>query len=211
MKLIVFDFDGTLIEGRLIDALAQKFDFVRKLENLSKTTKPSHIQSLRIASLLKGTKLQEVLEVAQSLPLMLGIRETFQKLRTKGYNISIISCSYRQAIEVALEGLPRDYVIANELMEEDGTLTGDIRMPLGWAKKHGCLKHSVCKLAALRKVAEQTGAQKTVAVGNGDVDVCMVEAADLGIAFSPNSPRLVEVAKIVVEKKDLREILKYVT
>jgi hydroxymethylpyrimidine pyrophosphatase-like HAD family hydrolase len=47
-------------------------------------------------------------------------------------------------------------------------------------------------------------------VGNGEVDICMVEAAGLGIAFNPISSDLKRVADVVIDGKDLKQILKYI-
>jgi phosphoserine phosphatase len=196
----------------LIDALARQFNFEEKLRAVLKTTSPGYAQSLRVAELLKNIPLEEVLIASRGLLFMPGAKEMLRILKERGYTIGVISDSYRQAIEAALEGLSVDFVEANELMENDGVLTGKIRMPLGWAKDKGCLNHSVCKLTALRKAANRTGVsmEETVAVGNGDIDICMIEAAGLGVAFNPISPGLIRAADIVIEKKDLREILKHV-
>lgn len=212
MKLIVFDFDGTLIDGRLIDALAWQFNFEERLRSVLDTTGPGHIQSLKVAELLKNIPLEEVFKASKGLVFMPGAKETLRILKERGHTIGVISDSYRQAIEAALGGLPMDFVEANELIENNGVLTGEIRMPLGWMKGEGCIRHSVCKLKALQQVARRFGVsmEETVAVGNGEVDICMVEAAGFGIAFNPISPGLRRAADVVVEKKDLMEILKYV-
>jgi phosphoserine phosphatase len=212
LRLIAFDFDGTLIDGRLIDTLARRFHFEGKLRRVFEETSPGHEQSLRVAELLKGIPLSEVLEASKSLTFTPGARETIKALKGRGYIIGVISDSYKQAIEAALEDLPVDFVEANELEEDGGVLTGKIRMPLGWAKDEGCLNHSVCKLTALGRVAKRfgVGMKETVAVGNGEVDICMVEAAGLGIAFNPISSDLKRVADVVIDGKDLKKILKYI-
>ena len=210
-KLVVFDFDGTLIDGRVIDAIAQKFNLVEELEKVRKITPSGHKHSLEIAKLLKGTKLQDMLQVAKEIPLMPGTSATFQELKNKGCYIGIISDGYRRTIEAATSELPIDFIVANELEVQDGVLTGNVHMPFGWIKKEDCLQHSVCKLAAIHRLAEEVGAsmKEVVAVGNGEVDTCMVEAAGLGIAFNPNSVRLVESAKVVVGEKNLKKILEH--
>lgn len=167
---------------------------------------------MKIAKLLKGIKLQDMLQVAKEMSLMPNAEKTLHELKKVGCITAIISDSYRRAIEAATSELPIDFIIANELEVEDGVLTGNLRMPFGWAKKEGCLEHSVCKLAALKRLAEEIGAnmKEVVAVGNGDVDTCMVEAAGLGIAFNPNSVRLIEAADVVIKEKDLQKVLEHV-
>lgn len=212
MKLVAFDFDGTLIDGRLIDVLARHFGFEKELAEVFETTGPGVEQSSKIAQLLKGLQLHEVLAAAKGPKFMPGASETLRALKDRGYIVGIISDSYKQAIESAVEGLPIDFVEANELVDNDGVLTGEIRAPLGWAKSEGCFKHSVCKLTALRRIARRfgMGMEDTVAVGNGRVDICMIEAAGLGIAFDPISSDLKQVADLVVEQKDLRWILNHI-
>jgi phosphoserine phosphatase SerB len=210
-KLVIFDFDGTLVDGRVIDALAEKFGFTEKLEAIRKTVPLGHKQSLEIAKLLTGLKIQDLLEAVGEMPLMMGAEETIRELKSKGCYIGIISDSYRRAVEAKMSELPIDFIIANELDVQEDIFTGSLHMPLGWIKKENCSKHSVCKLAALRRLAEEVGVNmnEIVAVGNGEVDACMIEAASLGIAFNPNSVRLVEAADVVVKEKDLRKILEH--
>ena len=210
-KLVAFDFDGTLVDGRVIDVMAQKFNFTEELERVRKAMPSGHKQSSEIAKLLKGIKLHDMLRIVKEMPLMPGAEEVLQELKSKGCYIGIISDSYRRAVEARMNGLPVDFIVANELDVRDGVFTGGVHMPFGWVEKEGCLKHSVCKLTALRRLAEGAGAdmEEIVAVGNGDVDTCMVEAAGLGIAFNPNSVRLVEAADVVIKEKDLRRILEH--
>ncbi len=211
-RLVVFDFDGTLVDGRVIDTLAEKFGFTEKLEAVRKRVPSGHKQSSEIAKLLNGLKIRGLLRAVMEMPLMPGARQALQELKSKGCYIGIISDSYRRAVEAKTSELPIDFTIANELDVQDGVFTGDIHMPFGWVKKEGCLEHSVCKLVALRRLAEEVGAdmEEVVAVGNGDVDTCMVEAAGLGIAFNPNSVRLVEAADVVIKEKDLRKVLEHI-
>lgn len=212
MRLIAFDFDGTLTEERLIDILARRFGFEEQLKGVLERTKPGFEQSMEIAWLLRGLSLSDVLATARGSNFLLGVRETLRALKSRRCVVGVISDSYKQAIEAAMEGLPVDFVEANELVDDDGVLTGEIRMPFGWAKSKGCLKHSVCKLAALRRAADRFGVDMadTVAVGNGEIDICMVEAAGLGIALNPTHPELRRAADVVVEGRDLKQILRYI-
>ena len=48
----------------------------------------------------------------------------------------------------------------------------------------------------------------TLAIGDGGSDICMVKAADVGIAYNPKSEQLLDVAKFTVSNfLELEKIL----
>jgi len=79
-----------------------------------------------------------------------------------------------------------DHLAANELVLDEGRLTGELRGPL--VDRAG-------KAAALVRFAEVAGVPvaRTIAVGDGANDIDMLAAAGLGIAFNAK-PVLREVA-----------------
>ena len=61
---------------------------------------------------------------------------------------------FRKKLETIIEGSSPEYEktrrIANELSLENGRISGEIKMPLGWGKaKEQCLKHSVYSATGL--------------------------------------------------------------
>jgi len=209
IKLAVFDMDGTLLADRLIFALADKFGFTKKLETIIEGSSPEHEKTKRIAWLLRGISTQQFYHVLSLIPLSVGTEAVVRELKHRGYILAIISDSYTLATEWLKEKLGFDYTIANELSLENGKISGEIKMPLGWSKtKEQCLKHSVCKLAALVHLSQKTGIplERGVAIGDNLPDVCMLEKAGLGIAFNPKHPKLEEVADIIITE-DLSLVL----
>ena len=209
IKLVVFDMDGTLLADRLIFALADKFGFRKKLETIMEGNSPEYEKTRRIASLLEGIRLEQFYHALSLIPLSVGAESAVRELKQRGYILAIISDSYTLATEWLKERLGFDYTIANELSTENGRLTGEIKMPLGWDKaKERCLRHSVCKLTALVNLSQETGVPlgRCVAIGDNLADACMLEAAGLGIAFNPKHPRVEEAADAVVTE-DLSRIL----
>lgn len=211
-KLVAFDMDGTLLAGRLIFALANRFGFTKKLETIMEGSGPEYEKTKRIASLLEGISLEQFYHVLGLIPLSTGSEAVARELKHRGYILAIISDSYTLATEWLRERLGLDYTIANELILKNGKLTGEIKMPLGWAKaKEQCLKHSVCKLTALVDLSQKTGIPLTrcVAIGDNLADVCMVEEAGLGIAFNPKHPKLEKAADVIISE-DLSRILPFI-
>ena len=68
------------------------------------------------------------------------------------------------------------------------------------------------KATALKQIAEKENIQlkDTVFIGDHHNDVEIAKIAGLSIAFCPNDEELRKVADIIIEKRDLREILKYI-
>ena len=209
IKLVAFDMDGTLLADRLIFVLADRFGFRKKLETIMEGSSPECGKSRRIASLLAGISLQQFYHTLSLIPLSGGAEAAVRQLKRRGYILAIISDSYTLATEWLRERLGLDYTIANELTLENGRLTGEIKMPLGWAKaEEQCLKHSVCKLTALVDLSRKTGIplERCVAIGDNLADACMLEEAGLGIAFNPKYPRVEKAADVIVTE-DLSHVL----
>jgi len=208
-KLVVFDMDGTLLAERLIFVLADRFGFRKMLEMIMEGGGPEYEKTRRIASLLAGITEQQFYHILGHIPLSVGTEATVRELKGRGHILAIVSDSYTLATEWLKEKLGFDYTIANELSLENGKISGEIKMPLGWGKaEEQCLKHSVCKLTALINLSQKTGIplERCVAIGDNLSDVCMLEKAGLGIAFNPKHPRVEKAADIVVTE-DLSRIL----
>jgi phosphoserine phosphatase len=208
-RLVVFDMDGTLITERFIFQLARRFGFEAKLKKIMSRRVPEYEKTRDIASLLKGLATTDIVDTFDRIPLSPGTEATVAALKTDGYVLAIISDSYTIATERLKKRLGFDYTIANELVVKGGRATGEVRMPLNWAKdKKGCLKHSICKLNAMLSLSRKTNIslERTVAVGDNVADICMLEQAGLGIAFNPKA-RSVERSADVTIRGNLEGIL----
>jgi len=131
---------------------------------------------------------------------MEGAEETIKELKKRGYKIATISGSFEVIANRLKEELDLDYAFSNVLHEEDGVLTGEVSGPLVDGSKADVL-NNILKL-------EKISADECAAVGDGANDISMLELAELGIAFNAK-PVLMEMADIVIEKRDLRELLSY--
>ncbi|MGV0791765.1 phosphoserine phosphatase SerB [Mycolicibacterium sp. XJ1819] len=189
-RLIVFDVDSTLIQGEVIEMLAEKVGAQAAVAEVTEAAMRGELdfaESLhrRVATLagLPATVLDDVAEQIQLTP---GARTTLRTLRRLGYFCGIVSGGFRQVIEPLAHELQMDFVAANNLEIVDGKLTGRVIGPV--IDRPG-------KAKALRDFAEQAGVpmEQTVAVGDGANDIDMLAAAGLGVAFNAK-PALREVA-----------------
>ena len=189
-RLIVFDVDSTLIQGEVIEMLAERAGAgaaVAAVTEAAMRGEMDFAESLhqRVAT-LAGLPAEVLDEVAEQLELTPGARTTIRTLRRLGFHCGVVSGWFRQVIDPLAHELMLDFVAANELEIVDGKLTGRVV---------GEVVDRAGKAKALRRFAEQAGVpmEQTVAVGDGANDIDMLNAAGLGVAFNAK-PALREVA-----------------
>ena len=189
-RLIVFDVDSTLIQGEVIEMLAERAGAGAAVAAVTEAAMRGEIdfaESLhRRVATLAGLPAAVVDEVAADLELTPGARTTIRTLRRLGFYCGVVSGGFRQVIDPLAHDLMLDFVAANELEIVDGVLTGRVV---------GEVIDRAGKAKALRDFAEQAGVpmEQTVAVGDGANDIDMLGAAGLGVAFNAK-PALREVA-----------------
>jgi phosphoserine phosphatase len=210
-RLAAFDMDGTLIQGRLVYALAGKFGLSDKVEAIQSGVMAGYQQTKAIASLFAGLTKKDVLAAIESIPLMKNCQQTIAALRDRNYKIGIISDSYTVAARAVADRLQLDFIAANELEIENGMITGKIEMPLGW-DGIGCFcKISVCKRYHLEKFARQfeVPIENTLAIGDTKSDICMIKRAGVGVAFMPKDKEIAKASQKIVQDSDLLKILEF--
>ncbi|WP_328353501.1 phosphoserine phosphatase SerB [Mycobacterium sp. NBC_00419] len=189
-RLIVFDVDSTLIQGEVIEMLADRAgagEAVAAITEAAMRGELDFAESLhaRVAT-LAGLPAEVLDEVSEQLELTAGARTTIRTLRRLGFHCGVVSGGFRQVIDPLAHELMLDFVAANELEIVDGKLTGRVV---------GEVIDRAGKAKALRDFAQAAGVpmEQTVAVGDGANDIDMLAAAGLGVAFNAK-PALREVA-----------------
>lgn len=202
IKLIAFDLDNVLIDGEAIDEIGKLMGVESKISEITKKAMEGDLDfetslNKRVA-LLKGASVEDIREVVFKMPFMEGAEETIAELKKRGYKIATITGSFEIVAERMKDTLGLDYAFSNILHEEEGKLTGQVSGPLVKGSKAEVLKEIM--------EMENIIAEETAAVGDGANDVSMLEEAGLGIAFNAK-PVLKEKADVIVEKRDLKELL----
>ena len=179
--LIVMDADSTLLQGEVIDLLAERAGCAAEVAAVTAAAMAGEVDFAeamhRRLALLAGLDAGVLDEVADNLVLAPGARTLVRTLKRLGYVTAVVSGGFVQVIDRLAGELGVDYVAANTLEVVDGRLTGQLVGPM--VDRAG-------KAAALARFADAAGvpAGQTIAVGDGANDLDMLAAAGLGIAFN---------------------------
>lgn len=203
MKLAVFDFDSTLMDGETLEFLAKELGIdkeVRDITDLAMRGEIDFFESLqKRVSLLKGLEVKKVNEICHKLPLMKGAKEVVSGLKDRGYKVVCFSGGFKNATTYFAEELGLDADFSNVLHEKDGVLTGLVG---------GEMMFNTSKGDMLVRLQQVLGIDRgeTLVVGDGANDISMFRHADIRVAFCAK-PVLREHASIVIDEKNLALLL----
>jgi phosphoserine phosphatase len=202
-KLIVFDMDSTLIDAETIDELARAAGVVSKVEEITKRAMNGDLDFEQALAervrLLKGLPLETALDAVDQINLMPGAAELVLYVKSRGYKTAMISGGFTIAAEMVGKMLGIDFVVSNELLVEDGYLTGEVVGPVTQSDSKAKVFEELARLYNVRP-------EQCVVVGDGANDACIFEIAGFSIAFNPK-PILREYADVVITVKDLRAVI----
>jgi len=206
MKLAVFDFDSTLMDGETIDFLASAYnvgDEVKKITQEAMSGRADFFESLtKRVALLKGMSYDKVMQICNNLPLMNGAKELISELKKMGYKVVCFSGGFRLATNVAKIKLGLDADFANILHEKDGVLTGLVGGDMMFSHSKGDMIERLQDLLQISKA-------DTLACGDGANDLSMFAKASTKVAFCAKEV-LKKEANIIIDTKDLTKILNFV-
>ncbi len=203
MKLAVFDFDSTLMDGETIDFLANELGLKDKVSAITEMAMQGELDFFESLTtrvrLLQGLALKKVNDICHSLPYMNGAKETIVELKKMGYKVACFSGGFKNATTYAKDILGYDADFSNILHSKNHTLTGLVGGEMMFDFSKGEM------LKRLQQILEITP-KDTLVVGDGANDLSMFKYANTKVAFCAKEI-LKKEATIVIEHKDLRNIL----
>ncbi len=180
-RLVVFDMDSTLIQGEVVDELAELLGKKAEVSKLTKAAMEGEMDFqeslIRRVSLLKGLTRKDLDFVYSQIKLSPGAGRLVRALKRMGYRIAIISGGFTYFVERLKNELGVHYAYANALELEDETVTGRLQ---------GLIVDGRRKADLLELLAQQEGVllDQVIAIGDGANDLQMLKKAGLGIAFN---------------------------
>lgn len=203
MKLAVFDFDSTLMEGETLEFIAKEYGIEKLMKEITLSAmegKTDFFESLtKRVALLKGVKEEKINEICKNLPYTKGAKETIAELKKAGYKVVCFSGGYETATIPAQQILGYDAQFSNILHFKNGEMTGHVGGEMMFGDSKGKM---LKRLQTLLNIGEED----TMTVGDGANDLSMFKFAKTKVAFCAK-PVVRENANVIIENKDLTEIL----
>ena len=203
LKLAVFDFDSTLMDGETIDFFADELGIGEEVARITEEAMSGRLdffESLQQrVGLLKGLDYSVVEKISQNLPYMPGAVETIAELKKRGIKVVCFSGGFRSATGYAKDILGYDADFSNVLHHKDGKLTGLVGGDMMFNFSKGDM---IVRLQKILGVTEE----ETMVCGDGANDLSMFAHAGTRVAFCARDI-LKREANIVIETKDLTQIL----
>ena len=203
LKLAVFDFDSTLMDGETIDFFANELGIGEEVARITEEAMSGRLdffESLQQrVGLLKGLEYTVVKKISENLPYMPGAKETIAALKKRGMSVVCFSGGFRSATGFAKDILGYDADFSNVLHAKDGKLTGLVGGDMMFNYSKGDM------LVRLQNILRVTK-EETLVCGDGANDLSMFAHAGTRVAFCAREI-LEKEANIIIKEKNLTQIL----
>jgi phosphoserine phosphatase len=203
-RLLVADMDSTMISVECIDELADYAGLKAEVAEITERAMQGELDfeaalDARVA-LLAGLDADVIDRCREErVRLTPGAATLVRTMRAQGATCLLVSGGFTRFAEPVAEAIGFDRALANELLIDNGRLTGKVKRPIvGAAAKHDALTQAMAELGLQR--------EQTLAVGDGANDIPMIEAAGLGVAYHAK-PAAAAAADARILHNDLTALL----
>lgn len=198
--LLIADMDSTMIEQECIDELAAEAGVGERVADITARAMNGELDFeealVERVGLLKGLPVSIIEHVIENrITPAQGGGTLVATMTANGARAALVSGGFVQFTSRVGARLGFHETRANNLVVEDGYLTGDVARPI---------LGKDAKLQALREFSSDP--EHAIAVGDGANDLAMIEAAGLGVALHAK-PSVAAVAPIRIDHSDLTALL----
>jgi phosphoserine phosphatase len=204
-KLVIFDLDGTLTQERSIweyihIRLGKWYGFAEEYQKQFLVGKISYEEFCeRDAQVWKGMKVEELLGIIKTVPFHPGIDELINYLKQRGLKLSMVSSGLSLLTNWVHQKYGFNYSVSNDLLYEDGILTGKVKIQVYYDKKAEWVE-KILKGFGVR-------AEEVIAIGDSKGDIDMFQMVGFSIAFNSSCEDLDQIASACIQSKNLADII----
>jgi len=204
-KLVVFDLDGTLTRERSIweyvhKRLGKWHGFAEKYQERFLAGEISYEEFCEFdAQVWKGMKAEELLKIVEAVPFHDGVDVLIQYLKDRRLKLALVSSGLSVLSNRVHQKYGFDYSISNDLLQENGMLTGKVRIRVYYDKKAEWVKRILERF--------EVKPEEMIAMGDSRGDLDMLQMAGFSIAFNSSCRDLDQIADLCIQSQNLAEII----
>ena len=204
-QLVIFDLDGTLTKERSVweyihKQLGKWYGFAEEYQNQFLAGKISYQEFCeRDAQVWKGMNVKDLSKIIKSVPFHSGVGELIDYLKNKGLKLAMISSGLSLLSNWVCQKYGFDYSVSNDLLHENGVLTGKVRIQVHYDKKAKWVE----------KILKQFGVQpkEVIAIGDSRGDIDMFQMVGFSVAFNSSCPDLNQIANLSIQSRNITDII----
>lgn len=204
-KLVVFDLDGTLTKERSIweyihVRLGKWYGFAEEYQNQFLAGKISYDEFCeRDAEVWKGMKVEEMMKIVKTVPFHPGTDELISHLKQRGMRLSMVSSGLSLLTHWVHQRYGFDYSVSNDLLHENGVLTGKVKIQVYYDKKAEWVRRILQRFDAKP--------EEVIAIGDSFGDVDMFQMVGFSVAFNSSCEELDNIAMVCIQSQNLADII----
>jgi phosphoserine phosphatase len=204
-KLVVFDLDGTLTQEpsiwKYIHLRLEKwYGFIEKYNAKFLAGGISYKELCEFeAETWAGMKVEDMLEIVKGVPFHPGVDELINYLKEKGLKLAMVSSGLSLLTNWVHQRYGFDYSVSNNLLHENGVLTGKVKIQVYYDKK----------AEWVRKILNQfeVKPEEVIAIGDSKGDIDMFQMVGFSIAFNSSCKDLDKIASVCIQSQNLADII----
>ena len=204
-KLVIFDLDGTLTQERSIweyihKRLGKWYGFAEEYQNQFLAGEISYEEFCeRDAQVWKGMKVEELLKIVEAVPFHPGANELIHYLKDKGLKLAMVSSGLSILSNWVHQRYGFDYSVSNDLLHENGVLTGKVKIQVYYDKK----------AEWVRRIMKEFGveSEEVIAIGDSKGDIDMFQMVEFSIAFNSSCSDLDKIANVCIQSQNLADLI----
>ena len=208
-KLVIFDFDKTLIRESSIEIVAKEFGFNKELKKLRANYESGKIKhyniTMELANLIKGRTEKDFENVFENINLRRTAKGVIDRLKKRQYGVGIISVAFSPIIHYFADklGIDGSNIICPILVtDKNGKYTGEVIAKTKYNSK--CCDKIICKADAAKELMKKLNVkpEESIAVGDGKSDECLFRACGFSLAYKPLAPigdiKILSLAEVLI-------------
>lgn len=202
---MTFDLDGTLTQERSIweyihKQLGKWYGFAEEYQSQFLAGKISYERFCELdAEVWKGMRVEELLEIVKTVPFHQGADELISTLKNRGLKLAMVSSGLSILSNWVHQRYGFDYSVSNDLLYENGILTGKVKIQVYYNKKAEWVKRILNQF--------KVGPEQVIAIGDSVGDIDMFQMVGFSIAFNSSCKDLDRIANLCLQTKNLADII----